>query len=335
MRNIFLFVISCTFLIHSCSDGDVITVALDFEDTFQECNSNGDALFFKTKDTPSESLSILIDDFNTDILFADKKDTIITRENIDFTYRTYSNEKLPSNIFCNIISPAELAITSENVSKCDADFTIILVLDDEDGIPTENESKNGMNPIGDEDEDGVPNYLDDDSNNKDIGDENNAVESDYDTDNDGLADFIDVDDDGDNVLTKDEIDQNQVDSNNTILPLTEQDTDGDGIPNYLDNDDDGDNIPTINEDLNGDLNPGNDIETGATDTTPFYLNDKEQNSEVIDQYREHTYSENYTVRLNLRDVDLEFLSQDVLFFGELTGNSKLKQTRDDITPDFP
>ncbi len=49
-----------------------------------------------------------------------------------------------------------------------------------------------------------------------------------DTDSDGFPDYLDPDDDGDEILTKDEYDQN-----GDGVP---DDSDGDGIPDYLDND---------------------------------------------------------------------------------------------------
>lgn len=55
--------------------------------------------------------------------------------------------------------------------------------------------------------------------------------ADYDSDGDGVANFYDIDDDGDRYMTKNEIHKN---SNGSIIF---EDTDLDGIPNYLDPDD--------------------------------------------------------------------------------------------------
>ncbi|MEN1975225.1 VCBS repeat-containing protein, partial [Cellulomonas olei] len=62
-----------------------------------------------------------------------------------------------------------------------------------------------------------------------------------DTDGDGLVDCADVDDDGDGVLTRDEL---------TALGVV-HDLDGDGTPDYLDTDDDGDSLATADEDVDG------------------------------------------------------------------------------------
>ena len=74
-----------------------------------------------------------------------------------------------------------------------------------------------------------------------------------DTDMDGIPNFIDTDDDGDLILTN--VEYVFADRNNQPALL---DTDNDGTPNYLDTDDDGDGVLTINEDYNGNNNPGDD-----------------------------------------------------------------------------
>lgn len=97
----------------------------------------------------------------------------------------------------------------------------------------------------DHDNDGVPSYLEDiDGNGFVIDEEDN-------TDGDNIADFLDVDDDGDGVLTiNEDLEPDtdlEVDSDGDGDPTndigdgdpTNDDTDGDGIPNYLDTDDDG------------------------------------------------------------------------------------------------
>jgi cysteine-rich repeat protein len=93
------------------------------------------------------------------------------------------------------------------------------------------------------DMDGVPNYLDANSSPRDT--DMDGIRDDLecpgmasgsmcpDTDEDGMPDFMDPDDDGDGVPTRDE------------APIG--DTDGDGTPNHLDTDDDGDSIPTRDE----------------------------------------------------------------------------------------
>ncbi len=93
---------------------------------------------------------------------------------------------------------------------------------------------------------------------------NNGNYGDDDTDGDAIPDFIDEDDDGDFVLTT--VEAVVTTNKDTLVYL---DTDGDQIPNYLDNDDDGDGMLTINEDYDGDMNPGNDDTNG--DGIPDYM----------------------------------------------------------------
>jgi hypothetical protein len=75
--------------------------------------------------------------------------------------------------------------------------------------------------INDHDLDLIPSYLEDIDNNINLFND--------DSDSDSVPNFLDVDDDGDGVLTKFE------DIDNDGNPLND-DTDGDGIPNYLDSD---------------------------------------------------------------------------------------------------
>ncbi len=74
----------------------------------------------------------------------------------------------------------------------------------------------------DHDEDGIPSQVEDLNG--------NGIEEDDDTDDDSFPNYFDADDDGDGILTKDEI---EVDGNGNI---TYTDTDGDGTPDYLDPD---------------------------------------------------------------------------------------------------
>ncbi len=107
--------------------------------------------------------------------------------------------------------------------------------------------------------------------------------SDLNTDGDSLLDYFDEDDDGDNVPTVIELGSEYLAGNNEN-PL---DTDGDGIFDYLDDDDDGDGILTRYEDANGDLDPTNDITDLAIG--PNYINPAVTESNIIDQYRVHSF----------------------------------------------
>jgi MYXO-CTERM domain-containing protein len=123
----------------------------------------------------------------------------------------------PSNDPC-------IASACDPVSKvCDRDT-------DNDGLTDLAETRIGTNPNNpDTDGDGIKDGIE-------VG-SNSAKPND--TDGDGKIDALDTDDDGDGVLTKDELGAGGA--------ATAQDTDGDGKKDYLDTDDDGDGVLTKDE----------------------------------------------------------------------------------------
>ena len=110
-------------------------------------------------------------------------------------------------------------------------------------------------------------------------------------------DYLDSDDDGDNIPTIDE----DLDADGDP---TNDDTDNDGIPNYLDNDDDDDGVLTINEDANMDLNPLNDIDVPSSNNIADYLNNLVANSVSISAYANHTKSQTFTCVINAGNLTL-------------------------------
>ena len=88
-----------------------------------------------------------------------------------------------------------------------------------------------------------------------------------DHDNDGVPSYLeDLNDDGEFTIADPEDDT-----------VTHDDTDSDNIPNYFDSDDDGDGVLTINEDIDGDGDPTNDI---GANGIPKYLDDTETESKA-------------------------------------------------------
>jgi hypothetical protein len=162
-------------------------------------------------------------------------------------------------------------------------ITIIARDDDNDGIPAEYEDLNGNGDL-----------LDDDS------------------DNDGIPNFLDVDDDGDNVLTRDELTPDTLNTDPSINPL---DTDGDGTPDYLDTDDDGDGALTRDEEnYSQDQNPRNDPpEIGAL---PDYLNPNVSTIVPAVAFRSHTVTRTFTIKVQVNNIQFSFLNQTSLDFGE-------------------
>jgi hypothetical protein len=269
----------------SCDDGDIITVEFDFEDTFSSC---GNLVFYKTKREPAESMSISFTGLTlAELLLVGTNDTLVTKTTSNtFNYRTYANATLPSTgLFCTNIPSSEAQIIEDYESKnAEATITTVLIEDDNDGIPAALEDINGNGNLKDDD-----------------------------TDGDGIPNYIDVDDDGDNILTKDE----NPDPNGDKSLADAQDTDGDGTPDYLDNDDDGDGVLTRDEENDTqNQNPKDDITNSAAG--PDYLNPDVKTSEPATAYRTHTYSQSYKITVFI-DISIRIISQDNYFFGSLQG----------------
>ena len=313
MRNLIAF-LSIILLMTSCDDGDIIFVQLDFDDTFETC---GELVFYNVKENPVESLSLQISSPTTtleDVLeleYIDTDNLLVTLVNPEITgtidgvnnflnYRSYSTNS--GNLFCNDVPPSNLQIT-EDQSSSSGIYTISTTYfeDDNDGIPAEMEDLN---------------------NNGDLYDD--------DTDGDGLPNFLDQDDDGDNVLTSTElIDYDNDDDDDD--PLTDpQDTDEDGIPNYLDTDDDGDLVLTINEEnITQDENPSNDY---TNPNLADYLNPDVATTVLATDYRPHSINQTYEVSILIENITFPTLNQNELDFGILE-DTRTTGTRI-VTPEF-
>ncbi|MGA1227067.1 MAG: hypothetical protein ACO3VF_07505 [Tamlana sp.] len=298
MRKLIYIIISISlFSNYSCDDGNVIDFEFNFDDSFSACEGVNNLVLYKTKNNPLESMSLLISSFSIkDLLAVDENDSLkINNKAATFNYRTYNDASI-SNLFCNDIPPAVNIVLDETDDSL-LDIVTVLTEDDNDDVPSIIE-----------DIDGDGNLKNDDS------------------DGDGLPNYIDVDDDGDNVLTKDE----NPDPNGDGDLSDAQDTDGDGIPDYLDDDDDGDGVLTRDEENDSeDKNPSNDITN--SDIGADYLNPDVSNKIDATAYRQHTYSQTYLVTVTVKGIDLSMLSQEELYFGVLSGNSKGTVT---IIPDF-
>ncbi len=304
MKNIFwLFCIS--FLLLNCDDGDVKNVTLDFDDTFRQCGNNS-LVLYKINTSTSETLSIQLTTTTlAEILTVDEnniyEETFPLGNTNVFNYRSYGRTPL-NNFFCNDIPPSNLQIESDEVSLGGSVLiSTLLIEDDNDGIPAEDEDLNGNG-----------NYDDDD------------------TDMDGIPNYLDADDDGDNVLTSNEIDNDNLDGDDD--PLTNfLDTDGDDIPDYLDPDDDGDGVLTRDEEnINQDQNPANDVtdpNVGAD-----YLNENVATTVPATAYRAHTISQTYVVSALVSNITLPSITQQTLDFGTLE-DSQTTSSRS-VTPEF-
>lgn len=316
MKRISLFLASF-FTLVSCNDGDIIIAQLEFDSAFSEC---GNKVFYKTKTNPNESLSLQITSpvFNFEDYFNKEnidpktstysKNYIINGSTNRFNYRTYNID--PNGLFCNDVPPSNTGVIKDSSSPTGiATITGELIFDDNDGIPTEIEKKQAIDKDGNPmvDEKGNPIYVD--------------------TDGDGLADYIDADDDGDNVFTADE----KVSYDEKTKELKAEDTDGDGIPDYLDTDDDGDGVATRDEENDtADQNPTNDY-TGTNSSVADYLNDTIKTTVPATAYRSNTYQEKIELKINVTKLTLQDLRQDSFDFGTLA-TPPIKSIT--ITPQF-
>lgn len=207
-------------LLNSCDDGDIIVTTLDFEDTgLNLCGDDEVKVLYQINDdeifetislrTTNNTLSDLENVLSTDEV------PVITfplDQNNKIVYRTF-DAAVPADYFCNAIPPSSPNVLEE-LESLGGVVTITTVID--------------MN-VEDHDGDGIPSALE-------------GRTSEQDTDNDGIPDYLDIDDDGDNVLTKTEV---RVSGENPTSPEAGYpDTDGDGTPDYLDVDDDNDGVDT-------------------------------------------------------------------------------------------
>ena len=300
-KSFFLFLSLFVVGFYSCDDGDIITVELDFGETFDACGES-DLVFYKTKEAPSETLSVLITNYSiSEILEVGDDNTFTDTKAATFYYRTYSDPDLPNNLFCSDVPP-KTDITLDEESACTAVINTVLTEDDNDDVLAVLEDINGNGDLDDDD-----------------------------TDGDGLPNYIDLDDDGDNILTTNE----NPDPNGDGILDDAQDTDNDGIPDYLDDDDDGDGVLTRDEENQSqDKNPANDITN--SDVGADYLNPAVSTTVPATAYREHTIIQTYVVSLKVNSISLPFFSGEVIDFGVLQniqGEDSLSNSRKE-TPDF-
>lgn len=210
----------------SCDDGNFDVPEFNFSSI--DIDDCGDVVLFKINE--NETFVIELDpklngeDDNFLTFDWDNKTFSVTENGTNkITYRTLA-EKPTANYFCQNIPPTSPAVLSEWLGTGNVIVDTDLTEDDNDKVQETDESLN--------------------------------------TDGDDFPDYIDSDDDGDDLSTlKEDLDGDG--------DPTNDDTDGDGKPNYLDNDDDGDGIDTIDESTTEDAN-GNGIvdylDPGTTST---------------------------------------------------------------------
>lgn len=298
------YLLCCLSFLVACDDGDIFTIELAFEGELKRCtNDVASYLIYDLREDPNESLSLIIPR-NTDNEFlflrptpiGDPATLSINESTVRFIYRSY-NRPVGNTELCEVVPPSDLTIQeSYEAPSGDVFVTVTVEDDDDDGIPNEFEGLTGL------------------------PDENGIFTESWDTDGDGIKDYMDKDDDNDNVLTRDEIDNTDGDDNPSTNP---KDTDGDGVWDHLDDDDDGDGIKTFLEDINGDKNPrsaANLVVNGEGIEVYRYLSNHEN---AMDAYpdpgkRITKYNRVVTTKFIIENFDLEIFRSDIIDFGTLT-----------------
>ncbi|WP_405198521.1 hypothetical protein [Christiangramia sp. LLG6405-1] len=282
----FLIAIALLGLLTSCDDGDIIVTDFDFEDsTLQFCEGPNKFVIYATNnDDVNESISL---EFNDSDITTDDSGNFITNtsENITFSlnssnrvvYRIYNGQINGSTYFCQVVPPSEPVPTAEYVSGSDGTVTIATRFTDETGD-------------ADPDDDGLSNL-----------EEGWNEEPQRDTDGDGIPDYLDRDDDGDNVVTRVE---RLVNEDSILDDNGEVDLDGDGIPNYLDDDDDGDGVLTRLEVSENDGLTNPELFSSTGDGVPNYLNDQQTEFIQHNEYIPHNITRNYGYIVTLRNFSL-------------------------------
>ena len=248
MRKRLLFIF-LPILFVGCNDGDIIVTNFDFEDAqLQQCGDTSNVVFFKINPQVNESISLLIPTSQELFIETGTQTFNLSSTGSIVNYRGF-DDSVTSGYFCNPVPATSPGVVLEYIGTSGiARLISETTLDDFDGIDFVDSDDLSQEGFGDFDGDGIPNYHD-------------------------------FDDDGDNVLTSQEIGED---------PLNPRDTDLDGMPDYLDPDDDNDGVLTINEDIDQNLNPADDIATPGG--LPNYLDPDITTSVVIEAYKEHLYN---------------------------------------------
>lgn len=283
-------------LLVCCNDGDIILTSFDFGDsTLEFCGGPGDYVFYKINNDAAESLALQLGTENELFLMSDTLTFTLDGTTNKVIYRTYT-DAISSTYFCDNIPPTTPGVVADYLGTSGTAILMVMTtLDDDDLLAFVDSEEVDQEGYGDFDGDLIPNY-------------------------------IDFDDDGDNVPTRTELGED---------PENPQDTDGDGVFDYLDEDDDNDGVLTRYEVSNPeDLDPTDNITDPSVG--PDYLNDEISNEVVVDMYRVHSYNLNSDVNVALNNLVLisenEQITQESLNMGEILN---IESRVVSFTPDFP
>lgn len=277
---------------NSCDSGDIIVTSFDLENSNLNLCSFGDqkVLYVINNDGVNETMSLQLTSRQLDedelLLSRNTNQPIeieLTGDN-KMVYRLYDGE-IPSDYFCKAVPSKDPRVVDEYITT---EGTVVI-----------STRFNDIGPQDDADRDGISNI--DEGMDPDEA-QNPDSETHLDTDGDGIPNYLDIDDDGDNVRTSTEIRTGDGD------PTAEgyRDTDEDGVPNYLDPDDDGDGALTKYEVSSDDLLNPQSLQLADR---PNYLN-----PELTEPFNEHNEVIDHSINRNFRsDVvirNFNFVRQD-------------------------
>ncbi len=292
------------FGLYSCDDGDISVTSFDLENSdLSLCEIDGKKVLWAVNNGDVfESMSLELKDNRLNDTLAQRILTLdVNDEPIEINlsgtdnrlvYRIYDAEVNGRDYFCQGVPPGSPLVLEEYISaggvvRITTNFND-LALDadaDRDGLTNAEE---GYDPDG-------GNHLD--------------------SDGDGIPDYLDIDDDNDNVPTESEINASPEENTNEDGFL---DTDEDGVPNYFDPDDDGDGVLTrheVNEEnIQRAIDENNDaflspVLTSEVDGLPNYLNEN-VSSPVFehDLQLDHHITRSY--RSNIQIINFNLIRQD-------------------------
>ncbi|MFC2109417.1 hypothetical protein ACFLRU_03425 [Bacteroidota bacterium] len=275
-------------LFNACDDGDFEIPSFDFDGI--SVNTCGDLVLHKISSNKTEALILNIDEDNDDNQYfttalSSKSYSITETGSNTFTYRIFNSE-VSNNYFCQDIPSVNPTVAKEWKGSGTLIVDNLITLDDEDGAPTSLETD-------------LSTYTSLFDVSVDLND----------IDGDGYPNYIDTDDDGDNITTLKE------DLNGDGDP-TNDDTDGDGIPNFIDADDDNDGVLSINEsktaDSDGDVLL---VDYLDADTTTFV----EPVTTPVNNYKQNYVLDFTFTSLSLSNSESEINYADGFTFGSKTG----------------
>ena len=292
-----LYILLCLVFLVACNDGDIITIELDFDQELKRCENDTESyLLYDTREDPNESLILIIAKNDTNELFFNEPTTVGTPTELTinstttrFIFRSF-NRAIVGDELCDAVPAGDLVIREDyEANSGTVNITATIVDDDNDDIPSEDEYGPG------------------------------GLSNPQDSDTDGIPDYLDEDDDNDNVKTKNELDTINADADDN--PLTNPlDTDGDTIPNYLDNDDDGDGISTRLEDISLTKNPRDSdnyvVNTEGINVYRYLYN----HTDAMEAFADSGFIYNYYTRsvatsFIIENAGLEIINADYIDFG--------------------